>query len=210
MTEDSRSIDSRVAELLRVRSMFRTENDRKYRAELVEIGDFSYAHDLKVRTWGEGSKLHIGKFCSIADNVQVFLGGEHHTEWCTTYPFNVLMPDAGLHDEKCAKTKGDVRIGNDVWIGMDAKIMSGVIIRDGAVIGAGAVVTHDVMPYEIVGGVPAKHIRWRIAYQDQIKLLSLAWWDWPVEKIAEALELLTDWNVLDLEKFSREYDGRTG
>ena len=81
--------------------------------------------------------------------------------------------------------KGDIVIGNDVWIGYEAVILAGVTIGDGAVIGSRAVVTKDVLPYTIVGGVPAKTIRRRFDEDTVEELLGLRWWDWPEEVIRE-------------------------
>lgn len=93
-----------------------------------------------------------------------------------------------------------VNIGNDVWIGQNVVILPGVTIHDGAVLAAGAVVTHDVPPYTIVGGVPAKTIKKR--YSDEIvdKLLRIRWWDWLDEQIKENLELFYQPDVF-LKKF---------
>lgn len=82
-----------------------------------------------------------------------------------------------------------IEIGNDVWIGTIAVILSGVHIGDGAVVGAGAIVTKDVEPYEIVGGVPAKHIRYRFSKEMIASFLRIKWWDWPLSKIEENIEL---------------------
>lgn len=205
--EDLNIVRQRMDELLRMKKEFRGVC-RRYESELVEIGDFTYAYDLRIINWNEGSKVHIGKFCSIADGVKILTGGEHHTEWCTTYPFNVLLFQLCGNPEIHAKTKGDIWIGNDVWIGMDAKIMSGVRIGDGAVIAGSAVVVDDVPSYTVVGGVPAGKLYDRFLPGLANKLMDLAWWDWPVEKIAEALPMLISEDVWGLEKFSEEYDGR--
>ena len=82
--------------------------------ENVEIGDFTYGHPT-VLSWEECTKLKIGKFCSIASDVTIFLGGEHRSDWVTTYPFNALLKCYN-HIEGHPKSKGDVIIGNDVWI----------------------------------------------------------------------------------------------
>ena len=87
--------------------------------------------------------------------------------------------------------KGDTVIGNDVWIGFDVTLMPGVKIGDGAIIGSKSVVTKDVAPYSIVGGNPAKEIRKRFEASQIEYLLELQWWDWPLEKITENLEMLT-------------------
>lgn len=108
-----------------------------YESENVEIGDFSYGYpDIQQY----GGKLKIGKFCSFAPNVKIMLGGEHRTDWCTTYPFNALMPEFSYIDGH-PFSKGDITIGNDVWIGSDVTILSGVTIGDGSVIAANACVT---------------------------------------------------------------------
>lgn len=157
---------------------------------ITTAGDFTYAWGPRIKTWGEGAKCYIGKYCSIAGNVQIYLGGDHRIDWITTYPFAELMPQNYPEITGSPKSKGDVVIGNDVWIGNDAKIMSGVHIGDGAVIAGSAVVTRDVEPYSVVGGNPARHIKYRVPKERIPELLALAWWDWPLEKIAEMIPIL--------------------
>lgn len=128
---------------------------------------------------GQFSNIYVGKYCSIAGSA-IFDGGwSHNAKFITTYPLWLI----GVPENFKGKTKGDTHIGNDVWICDGAVIMSGVTIGDGAVIGARAVVTHDVAPYSIVGGIPAKHIKYRFSESEIQKLLSIKWWDWPEEKI---------------------------
>lgn len=170
----------------------------------TEVGDFTYADHPRIWTWDNKTKLHIGKFCSIGANVQFLLGGEHHTEWCTTYPFNVLVPNICSNEERIAASKGDIWIGNDVWIGNNVTILSGVVIDDGAVIANGAIVTSNVYAFEIVGGVPAKKIKDRFDASTVLKLLQIKWWDWPLDKLAEALPLLCSNNYDALIKFDEK------
>jgi len=118
---------------------------------------------------GEEEGLIIGKYCSIAANVTIMLGGNHRYDWITTYPFSVIWP-AYSYIKGHPKSKGFVVIGNDVWIGRNAMIMSGVHIGDGAVVGAGSIITKDVPPYAIVAGNPAKVVRYRFN-EDQIERL---------------------------------------
>ena len=146
----------------------------------------------------DDTKLVVGKFCSIAANVKVLLGGEHDTSTITTYPFHILMGVEGY--EHLRQSKGDIVIGNDVWIGHSAFILSGVTIGDGAVIGAGTVVSKDVEPYEIVGGNPQRHIRYRFNVEDRGRLLRLCWWDLPDEELVGVIPFLLSDDVDGLEK----------
>ncbi|MFH1021256.1 MAG: DapH/DapD/GlmU-related protein [Pseudomonadota bacterium] len=150
-----------------------------------EIGRGTYGSP-GILSWNEGAALRIGAFCSIADGVQIFLGGEHRLDWVSTYPFSVLW-EKGKQISGHPDTKGDVIIGNDVWIGREAVILSGVTIGDGAVIGARAVITKDVPPYAIVAGNPARLIRKRFSDEVIQQLLALKWWAWPDEEIGRML-----------------------
>lgn len=158
-----------------------------------QIGQYTYGQP-KIISWDQDTSLTIGKFCSISSNVTVILGGEHRTDWVTTYPFNVVFPEGKQHKGH-PSTKGDIVIGNDVWIGRGAVILSGVKIGDGAVIAAECVVTKSVEPYTIVGGNPQKIIRKRFTTGQIESLLKIAWWNWPIESILEALPLLLDKNI---------------
>jgi acetyltransferase-like isoleucine patch superfamily enzyme len=141
------------------------------------IGDHTYGSP-RVISWGEGSSLTIGKYCSIGRNVAIFLGGEHRIDWVSTYPFTWRWEDA-RHIPGHPATKGDVTIGNDIWIGYAVIILSGVKIGDGAVLGAGSVVVKDVPPYAIVGRNPAQVIKYRFDGETIQKLLKIKWWDRP-------------------------------
>ncbi len=160
-------------------------------SEKIEIGDFTYGSP-KVLDWEEGAKLKIGKFCSISEDVKIFLGGNHRTDWVSTYPFNSVryFKNEGKNITGHPKTKGDVIIGNDVWIGWGAVIMSGVKIGNGAVIGAYSMVTKDVLPYEIVAGNPAKHIKFRFNEEIILMLTKSNWWNLPETKIKELIPFL--------------------
>ena len=154
----------------------------------VSLGAFSYGEEhLTIRQWGEGAALRIGRFCSIADDVTIFLGGNHRTDWITTFPFGHVFAEqlGGAAIVGHPATKGDVSIGHDVWIGSGARIMSGVQIGNGAVIAAAAVVTRDVPAYGIVGGNPARLLSTRFAPQIVALLQQLAWWDLPTETLRQ-------------------------
>lgn len=138
-----------------------------------------------------GDRLTIGKYCSIACGAKfMFTSGNHSFRSMSNYTFPVFFEEWGLDGRDIRNAwdnKGNITVGNDVWIGYEAVIMQGVTIGDGAVIGTRAVVTHDVPPYAIVGGTPARIIRYRCDEQTIERLLAERWWDWPEEKIKEHL-----------------------
>jgi acetyltransferase-like isoleucine patch superfamily enzyme len=133
--------------------------------------------------------LSIGNYCSIAKNVDIFLGGNHRIDWVSSYPFPVFFKQA-KHIRDFVTSKGNVDIGSDVWLCQNATILSGITIGHGAVVANGAIVTKDVFPYEIVGGNPAKHIRWRFDEPTREALLKSAWWDWPEDEVLSIVDLL--------------------
>jgi acetyltransferase-like isoleucine patch superfamily enzyme len=139
------------------------------------VGDFTYIQ--------ENSRLHstkIGKFTAIGPGVRVGMGNHPSQKFVTIHPMfysdTNLLPVTFASESYFPESK-DSSIGNDVWIGAHALIMDGVVIGDGAIVAAGAVVTENVLPYSIVGGVPARFIKYRFA-ADQIEyLLEFMWWN---------------------------------
>lgn len=180
------------------RHPFYTNQNKKYKN--FEIGDYTYGKP-SILSGGEGATLKIGKFCSIAGGVTIYIGAEHRSEWVTNYTFNQfpVFAKGGM-----TKTKGDVIIGNDVWLGDNALILSGVTIGDGAVVGARAVVTKNVKPYEIVAGNPAKHIRFRFSEEQISELMKIRWWDWDISKIEQNFDLILSENIDDFIAKHRE------
>lgn len=168
--------------------------------EETVLGDYSYCFGANDIIYTE-----IGKFNSLATGVRINpvqhpakirAAAHHFTYRCAHYGFG--PDDTGLIDWRRARR---VVTGNDVWIGHNAVVMGGVTLGDGAVVGAGAVVTHDVAPYEIVGGVPARHIGWRYGEDIAAALLRIRWWDWTHETLKARLREFDE-----VEAFCRKYD----
>lgn len=166
-----------------------------------DIGDHTYGRPKILES--QYANLKIGKFCSIADDVVIILAN-HKTDVVTTYPFATLKnswPSLKTSDINDHYTNGDVYIGNDVWIGHSVKILSGVTIGNGVVIAANSLVNKDVPDYSIIGGTPAKIIKYR--FNDKVieESLEIKWWEWSDEKIDNALPfMMTDIDVF-LEKY---------
>lgn len=164
------------------------------------LGDYSYMME-------DGDCIHaeIGKFVSIARMVRIN-PGNHPLERASIHHFTYRAASYGLGQDDADffqwRRAQPVRIGHDVWIGHGAILMAGVSIGTGAVIGAGAVVTHDVEPYTIAAGIPAKPIRRRVSMETQRILLDLSWWDWTHDKIKSTMD---DFKTLDAEQFARKY-----
>lgn len=170
---------------------------------IIVCGKYSYGMEsIRLCTWREQGKLRIGSFNSIAAEQRVFFGGNHRVDWLTTYPFGhqflAESPKGSVHGlQGHPATKGDVEIKNDVWIGAGCTIMSGVTIGNGSVLAAGSMVTKDVPAYSIVGGNPAKILRYRFSDEMIRELLDLAWWDLDDTIINEIVPMLQ--SICDLE-----------
>lgn len=147
----------------------------------VVLGDYSYISG--PRSYVEAAR--IGKFCSIAR--QVTIGpGDHDLTGVSTHPFRLSPAYGGLVDTVVPlKQKAPPVIGADVWIGMNAVIMRGVTVGDGAIVAANSVVTRDVPAFAVVGGVPAKVIRYRFSPEVIADLQQIRWWDWPESKLKQ-------------------------
>jgi virginiamycin A acetyltransferase len=183
----------------------------------IVVGDYTYYDDPEdCRNFERnvlyhfpfiGDKLIIGKFCAIARGAKFIMNGANHkVSGFSTYPFQIfgngwqkVMPGPGD-----LPYKGDTVIGNDVWIGYDALVMPGVKIGDGAIVSSRSVVVGDVAPYTVVGGNPAKLLKHRFAPQVIDALATIAWWDWPIEKITRHLHLITASDIDALQGCARE------
>jgi virginiamycin A acetyltransferase len=150
-----------------------------------------------------GDKLVIGKFCAIAKDVKFIMNGANHLlGGFSTYPFYIFGNGWEDSAPKPGELpyRGDTVVGNDVWLGFDSLIMPGIKIGDGAIIAAKSVVTKDIGPYEIHGGNPARLIKARFDDNTIKRLLALAWWDWPADKITKNLEFIVRGDITALKK----------
>lgn len=184
-------------------------------SENIIVGDYTYYDDHEGPERFEsnvlyhfpfiGDKLKIGKFCAIAKDVKFIMNGANHkTSGISTYPFQIfgngwekVMPKEGD-----LPYKGDTEIGNDVWIGYEATIMPGVKIGSGSIIASKSVVTNDIPAYSVIGGNPAKVIKYRFDKNTINELLAIAWWHWSAEKITRNLEPIVGCDLSALRKAS--------
>ena len=178
----------------------------------IVVGDYTYYDDPEDSENFErnvlyhypfiGDKLIIGKFCALARGTRFIMNGANHKmSGLSTYPFQIfghaweqVLPRPGD-----LPYKGDTVVGNDVWIGYDVLVMPGVRIGDGAIVSARSVVVQDVPPYTVVGGNPARPIKQRFAADVVQALQTLAWWDWPIDKITRHLHTIVSGDVAALQ-----------
>jgi len=192
-----------TAELTRSRLGAYTEVGPRTKLQEVELGDYSYVvndSDIAYAT--------IGKFTSIAAMTRINPGNHPmHRATQSHFTYRASAYFDGATDEEDFfdwRRSFHVTIGHDVWIGHGAIVLAGKSIGTGAVVGAGAVVTKDVPPYTIAVGNPARVLRPRFAAGIGERLLELAWWGWPHERLHFALQ---DFRALSAVEFLDKYEG---
>lgn len=181
-----------------------TRLDERPDLQGFDIGKYSWGH-LTVSNRTPGNHLTIGRYCSFAYDTHILLGGEHRVDHVTTYRFGTYPPfnEWFTPADETVRGRGGVTIGNDVWVGHQGLILSGVTIGDGAVIGAGSVVRSNVPPYAIALGNPARVAGFRFPKEQIEALLRIRWWDWPEERIVDALDLMMS---EDIARFVEVHD----
>lgn len=178
----------------------------------IIVGDFTYFSDVDFEKHVThhydfyGDKLIIGKFCQIAAGVNfVMNGANHQMNSVSIFPFYIFEGwNQDTPDLSEMPMKGNIVIENDVWIGQNATILPGVHIGNGSIIGMNSVVGHNVEPYSVVAGNPARFIRKR--FDDELINLmqEFKWWDLSVEEINDLIPVLSDSNLENVKIFLKK------
>jgi phosphonate metabolism protein (transferase hexapeptide repeat family) len=180
---------------------YANEVGQRCKLQNLTMGDYSYICDDS-----DVINTTIGKFCSIAAHARIN-PGNHPMHKAALHHFTYRSKQFGLADDDdpemfAWRADKPVTIGHDVWLGHGAVITAGVTIGNGAAIGANAVVTKDVQPYEVVGGVPAKAIRYRFSEDVRLGLEKIRWWDWEFDQLKAGM---IDFRKLSAEAFVEKY-----
>jgi acetyltransferase-like isoleucine patch superfamily enzyme len=167
---------------------------------VIEIGRFTYSAGLGIGLADTRSRVRIGNFCSISEQVVFFLKTDHRPDWMSSYPLSRFPWDPAFPkpSDPYADMRDDISIGNDVWISWGVKVLAGVTVGNGAVLCADAVVTKDVAPYSVVAGNPARMVKWRFDDEVITFLEQMKWWDMPVNQLRKYAPLLMSKNFEEL------------
>ena len=167
---------------------------------LVTIGANTSLNGPNLTIFSRINGVQIGNFCSIARNVSLQEYNHRYDQLSSYFVSANILKENPLED---IESNGAIIIGHDVWVGVGCTILSGVTIGNGAVVAANSVVTKDVLPYTLVGGVPAKKLKDRFEDEVIVEIEKLQWWDWSREKIKRNRHLFT--GKLTVEKLNTIY-----
>lgn len=185
----------------------------------IEIGEYTYYDDPEGPDSFQtkcvlhhyefiGDRLVIGRFCAIAEGARFIMNGANHAmSGFSTYPFNIFghgWEDGFDPATWTQELRGDTVVGHDVWIGMEAVVMPGVRIGHGSIVAARSIVTRDVPDYAVVAGNPAEVVKTRFDRDTVRRLLAVAWWDWPAERITRHLDAIRGADIARLERAARD------
>lgn len=178
----------------------------------IEVGVGHYGIPIIKHYIHDETRLLVGNYSALSETAIVMLGGQHDASHVTTYPLRIMLKLPGAGQDGVPVHTADTRIGSDVWLAQRAFVRSGITIGHGAIIAAGAVLTKDVPPFAIMGGNPAKVIRYRHTEEQREALLEIRWWDWPEAEIRRATPLLATDDVDAFIDYARRRfpDGPTG
>jgi hypothetical protein len=176
------------------------ELQRLQRAGRVVLGAWSYGRPRILTDVHGRERLIVGNYSGL-DGTWV-LGMNHGPRRVSWYPHRIHFEMEGNYDDYPVPT-GDTIVGSDVWTMENCLILAGVKLGDGAYVAAGAVVTKDVPPYAIVGGNPAKLIRYRFTEEQIAALLEIRWWDWPEDKVRAAVPYLESEDIDAFIEYAR-------
>lgn len=147
------------------------------------------------------TKLLVGNYTAVGGSF--LLGGVHRADHVTSFPLRIYLGMEGAGEDGVPGKRGDIVLGSDVWTGFGCWVMPGVTIGDGAVVATGSVVTKDVPPYAIVGGSPARVLKYRHTPEQIEALLDIKWWDWPDAEVEAAVPYLASEDVDAFIEYAR-------
>ncbi|GAC1376469.1 MAG: CatB-related O-acetyltransferase [Acidimicrobiales bacterium] len=173
------------------------------RAGRITVGRGTYGIPIVKHYTHDETKLTVGNYSALAENAIVMLGGQHAMDQVTTYPLRIGFHMPGAGRDGMPTHTSDTVIGNDVWLAQRSFVRSGLTIGDGAVIAAGSVLTKDVPPYAVMGGNPAKILRFRHTEEQRAALLEIQWWHWPEDEIRRAVPLLAQTDIDSFIDYAR-------
>jgi acetyltransferase-like isoleucine patch superfamily enzyme len=179
---------------------------RLVRSGRMTVGPHTYGIPIIKAFEHDDSRLVVGDYSSLSETAIVMIGGFHPIDRVTTYPLRINWQLPGAGSDGYPGSRGDTVIGSDVWLTQRTFVSGGVTIGDGAVIAAGAVVVKDVPAYAVVGGNPARVLRYRHSPEQRAALIQIRWWDWPEERVREAVPLLAGDDIDAFIAWAQDYE----